>query len=178
MRYMAVTHTPYLEPHSVVILAAALESYTYFSPSTRARVNDPLNYSLMDALIPEASSRKYLGIILRSDLSWADKVNYTVKKAWKALHFTMRILKKGNNTSNTKSLAYMPLVRPILEYGARCWDRYREGQISALDRVQRKRPNLHIIRAVRTGKLWRCVESYQAYVPSSKRTLEYGRGRL
>ena len=59
-----------------------------------------------------------------------------VKKAWKALHFTMRILKKGN--SNTKSLAYMSLVRPILEYGTACWDPYREGQISALHRVQKK----------------------------------------
>jgi len=48
----------------------------------------------------------------------------------------MRILKKGN--SNTKSLACMSLVRPILEYGAACWDPYREGQISALDRVQKK----------------------------------------
>jgi len=41
---------------------------------TRARVKDPLNYSLMGTLIPEASSCKYLGIILRSDLSWADKL--------------------------------------------------------------------------------------------------------
>ena len=69
---------------------------------TRARAKDPLNYSLMDT-IPKVSSCKYLGIILRSDLSWADQVNYMVKKAWKALHFTMRILKKRN--SNTKSLA-------------------------------------------------------------------------
>ena len=76
---------------------------------TRARVKDPLNYSLMDTLLPEASSCKYLGIILRSDLSWADQVNYTVKKAWKALHFTMRILKKGN--SNTKSLALCPMLQ-------------------------------------------------------------------
>jgi hypothetical protein len=66
---------------------------------TRARVNDPLNYSLMDTIIPEASSCKYLGIIFRSDLSSADQVKYTLKKAWKA-HFTMQILKNGN--SNTK----------------------------------------------------------------------------
>jgi hypothetical protein len=59
-----------------------------------------------------------------------------VKKAWKALHFIMRILKKGN--SSTKSLAYTTLVHPILEYGAACWDPYREGQIHALDRVQKK----------------------------------------
>ena len=59
---------------------------------TRARVKGSLNYSLMGTLIPEVSSCQYLGIILRSDLSWADQVNYTVKKAWKALHFIMRIL--------------------------------------------------------------------------------------
>jgi len=73
----------------------------------RARVKDPLYYSLMDTLILEASSFKYLGIILRSDLSWAGQVNYTIKKAWKALHFTVRILKKSNSNNNTKSLAYM-----------------------------------------------------------------------
>jgi hypothetical protein len=56
---------------------------------TRARVKDPLNYSLMDTLISKASSCKYLGIILRSDLSWVDQGNYMVQKAWKALHFTM-----------------------------------------------------------------------------------------
>jgi len=48
---------------------------------TSSRVKDPLNYSLMGTLIPEASSCKYLGLILRSDLSWTDQVNYTVKKA-------------------------------------------------------------------------------------------------
>ena len=35
-----------------------------------------------------------------------------------------------------------------------------------------------IIRTDRIEKLWRRVESYHAYVPSSKRTLENGRGRL
>jgi len=36
---------------------------------TRARVKNPLNYSLMGTLITEGRSCKYLGIILRSDLS-------------------------------------------------------------------------------------------------------------
>jgi len=105
----------------------AIENAMKINPSkskairfTRARAKNPLNYLLMGTLIPEVNSCKYLGIILRSDLSWADQVNYTVKKACKALHFTMRILKMGNN--NTKSLAYMSIVCPILEYGATCWD--------------------------------------------------------
>jgi len=46
------------------------------------------------------------------------------------------LLKKGS--SNTKSLGYMSIVRPILQYRAACWDPYREGQIRALDRVQKK----------------------------------------
>jgi hypothetical protein len=103
---------------------------------TKARVKDPLNYSLTDQNIPEPSCCKYLGIIMRSDLSWAGQVNYTAQKAWKALHVIMRILKKGN--TNTKSLAYTSLVRPILKYGAACWDPYRECQINALDGVQKK----------------------------------------
>jgi hypothetical protein len=79
-------------------------------------------------------SCKHLGIILRSYLSSADEVNYTAKKAWKALRFTTHILKTGN--SNTKSLADTSLVGPFLEYGAACWDPFRKGQINALDRVQ------------------------------------------
>jgi hypothetical protein len=42
-------------------------------------VKDPLNYSLLHQVIPEANSCKYLGIILSSDLSWTDHVNYTAK---------------------------------------------------------------------------------------------------
>jgi hypothetical protein len=57
-------------------------------------------------------------------------------KTWKALHFIKRVLKEGN--SSTKSLAYTTIVRPILEYGAACWDPYREGQTHALHRVQKK----------------------------------------
>ena len=65
---------------------------------TRAREKDPLQYSIGGQRIHVASCCKYLGIIIRSDLSWADQVNYTIKKAWRALHFVMHIVKKGNKT--------------------------------------------------------------------------------
>jgi len=48
---------------------------------TRARMKDPLHYSLGGQTIPEDSCCKYLGIVIRNDLSWADQVNYTVRKA-------------------------------------------------------------------------------------------------
>ena len=55
---------------------------------------------------------KYLGIIIRSDLSCPDQVNYTVQKGWRARHFVMRIVKEG--IKNTKILAYTSLLRPTL----------------------------------------------------------------
>jgi hypothetical protein len=48
---------------------------------TRTWLKDSLNYSLLDQVILEVSSCKYLGIILCSNLSWSDHVYYTVPKA-------------------------------------------------------------------------------------------------
>jgi hypothetical protein len=66
---------------------------------TKARVTESLNYSLGDIVIPKGKSCKYLGIILRSDLSWADQVNYAVKKP--GSHFTLQyvfLIKRNSNT--------------------------------------------------------------------------------
>jgi hypothetical protein len=86
---------------------------------TKDRVKEKIRY-FREHLIPEASCFKYLGIIIRNNLNWADHINYTTRKAWKTLYFIIHILKKGNN--NIKLLAYMALVRMIVEYGAVCWD--------------------------------------------------------
>jgi len=59
---------------------------------TKVRGKERIRYYFGDQLIPEASSFKYLGIITRSDLNWAD-VNYTLRNAWKTLYFMMLILK-------------------------------------------------------------------------------------
>ena len=80
-------------------------------------MKEQIRYYFGDQLILETNRFKYLGIVIRSDLNWA-YVNYTLRKAWKALNFIMRILKKGHK--NTKRSAYTALVRPILEYGAVC----------------------------------------------------------
>jgi len=52
-----------------------------------AWVKNPLDYSLGDQKILEASSCKCLGIILQSDLNWVDQVNYQCKKPGR--HFTL-----------------------------------------------------------------------------------------
>jgi len=48
---------------------------------TKAKVKERIRYHFGDQLILEASSFKCLGIIIHSDLNWADHVNYTLRKA-------------------------------------------------------------------------------------------------
>jgi hypothetical protein len=48
---------------------------------TKARVKERIRCYIGNRLIPKANSFKYLGIIIRSDLNWADHVNYTLRKA-------------------------------------------------------------------------------------------------
>ena len=47
---------------------------------TKSRVKERIRYYFGYQLILEESSFKYLGIIIRSDLNWADHVNYTLRK--------------------------------------------------------------------------------------------------
>ena len=47
---------------------------------TEGRVKEQIMYYFGDQLIPERSSFKYLGIIIRSDVNWEDHVNYTLRK--------------------------------------------------------------------------------------------------
>ena len=93
--------------------------------------------------------------ILRSDVSvpsrsWQSvygcKVVYaSIRKKlsvmnFNGLHSSMRTVPSANVVLHSlPCFNPMSLVRPILEYGAACWDPYREGQISgAIDRVQKK----------------------------------------
>ncbi|KAJ4426317.1 hypothetical protein ANN_27131 [Periplaneta americana] len=55
-------------------------------------------------------------------------------RAWRALHFIMRILRKASPKS--REIAYLTLVRPLMEYGTTCWDPYRIYQINSLERIQ------------------------------------------
>jgi len=104
--------------------------------------------------------------MVRSDLSWADQVNYTVQNACKALNFIMRVLRKGN--SNTKILAYTSLVHPIFEYGAACWDPHRESQKNTLDRMQKKAAKFanhasHSVCETQRRKIARICSLFRAY---------------
>lgn len=95
-----------------------------------------LNYKIGGATVPQEDCCKYLGVYLKSNLTWDSQIDQVSGKAWRALHFVMRNLKKAN--PKTKEVAYMTLVRPLMEYGAGCWDPYRTQQINSLERLQRR----------------------------------------
>ncbi|KAJ4447371.1 hypothetical protein ANN_09377 [Periplaneta americana] len=95
-----------------------------------------LRYQLNGTSVPQVNICKYLGIYLSNKLGWEEQITNNTRKAWKTLHFSMRILKKSNRRS--KELAYKTLVRPIMEYGAVGWDPYRQNQIDSIEKVQRK----------------------------------------
>ncbi|KAJ4439385.1 hypothetical protein ANN_07507 [Periplaneta americana] len=71
-----------------------------------------------------------------SDLGWGEHVTDTAGKAWRALHFVMRVLRKGSDKS--KEIACKSLVRPVMEYGAACWDPYRLEHIKTLEKIQKR----------------------------------------
>ncbi|KAJ4434528.1 hypothetical protein ANN_23090 [Periplaneta americana] len=67
---------------------------------------------------------------------WGEHVTDTAGKAWRALHFVMRVLRKVSGKS--KEIAYKSLVRPVMEYGAACWDPYRLEHIKTLEKIQKR----------------------------------------
>ncbi|KAJ4449398.1 hypothetical protein ANN_00797 [Periplaneta americana] len=85
-------------------------------------------------VIPQEQCCKYIGVYLNSKLSWGEHVDNVTGKAWRALHFIMRILRKASPKS--REIAYLTLVRPLMEYGTTCWDPYGIYQINSLERIQ------------------------------------------
>jgi len=71
----------------------------------------------------------------------------------------------------------MSQVRSVLEYGASCWELYREGQINMLHFVQKKVPKFA---THANDSVWETLVQRRklAFVPCSKHTLENGHGYM
>ena len=93
-------------------------------------------YYLKNTLLQTVDSTTYLGVEISKDLKWSRHIDKTVKKANKSLGFIRRNIKTNN--TNTKTLAYQTLVRPILEYACQVWDPHLACEISKLESVQRR----------------------------------------
>ena len=78
---------------------------------------------------------KYLGVLLRSNLSWSDHRKHASANASKVLNFLRHTL--WGATTETKSVTYKCLVRPLLEYACTVWNPHTVSDRAALESVQR-----------------------------------------
>ena len=89
---------------------------------------------------PNVNEIKYLGVTVAYDLNWHSHIDNIVSKAYKNLYFVMRNLKFASR--ETKSIAYLTLIRPILEYACSVWDPHQKCLIDKIESVQRKAARL------------------------------------
>ena len=68
----------------------------------------------------------YLGITSNNILSWSSHINNIVIRATKTLNFLRHNLYTINKCSReVKASAYIPVVRPLMEYASIVWDPYQ-----------------------------------------------------
>ena len=93
-------------------------------------------YILNDTILSDVKSNPYLGLNISHDLKWSNHINSVCKKASSSLGFIRRNLK--HCPKSTRHMAYISLVRSLLEYGAIIWDPYTQSDINRLERIQRQ----------------------------------------
>ena len=94
------------------------------------------HYSLHNQILDKVDSATYLGVELSSDLTWANHINKTTKKANSRLAFVKRNL--PINSVKVKEAAYKGIVRPILEYSSSVWDPHHQKYKDQLEMVQHR----------------------------------------
>ena len=70
-------------------------------------------------------------------MSWSSHVQAISNRSTKVLNFIKRNL-YNSCLPNTKRIAYLTLVRPIMEYATSVWDPYYNTDIYKLEKVQRR----------------------------------------
>ena len=100
---------------------------------TRSQAPITSMYSLCGEILQEVDETKYLGITISKDLSWSSHTQHVSHKASNILAFLRRNLQQC--PAHMKELAYITLVRSVMEYAAATWDPYLEKDIAKLGAV-------------------------------------------
>ena len=94
------------------------------------------SFSLLGFRIKQVTSHLYLGIEIQSDLKWNKHIENIINVANQRLAFVFRVLKHADMP--TRKIAYMSLVRPLLEYASPIWDPYQKTYVKKLEKIQNK----------------------------------------
>ena len=103
---------------------------------TRKRKQILSEYFLGSAPLLKQDDFTYLGVTIASDLRWNRHVNNVVAKATRTLNFIRRNCFRCS--LEARSLAYVSLVRPHLEYSVAAWDPFTASNVGRLEMVQRR----------------------------------------
>ena len=74
---------------------------------------------------------KYLGVLVRNNLSWTDHISELCTKARRILGLLYRQYYNNADPATIKKL-YISLVRPHLDYASQLWDPYLQGDSDIL----------------------------------------------
>ena len=103
------------------------------------------NYVIDGTLLERVDVMRDLGVILDRKLTFGEHVDYTVRKANRALGLLMRTLQTGKHgrpfrIGNQRALlsTYFANVRSVLEYGSVVWGGAAASHIQRMERVQEK----------------------------------------
>jgi len=92
--------------------------------------------SMGSLLSLSASSFKYLGVLLTSDLSWSGHVKNTCTKARLLIGLIYRRFYKHSSAQTLRQL-YLALVHPHLEYAVSVWSPHLQKDIDMLEKTQK-----------------------------------------
>ena len=93
-------------------------------------------YKLDNNILVHSVENPYLGITIHQNVKWPNHINRILSKANSVLWFFQHNLKPANH--DLKELAYISLVRSILEYSSTVWDPFYQEETDRLERVQQR----------------------------------------
>ena len=103
---------------------------------SRSKTPHEKYYLLCNQILEQVSKAKYLGVLISDDLKWSPHVDYISGKASKVLGLLQRNL--HHCPQEIREIAYLSMVRSILEYACAVWDPYLKKDTCKLERIQRK----------------------------------------
>ena len=93
-------------------------------------------YTLIDFNLHVKRLHTYLGVEIDKTMSWSPHKQTVSNRTTKIFNFVKQNL--GNCLASTKRVAYLTLVRPIMEYAAPVWDPFYNTDIYKLEKIQRR----------------------------------------
>ena len=118
---------------------------------SRSRKPKTYKYIIKGVTLAEKTSAKYLGVEIQSNLAWNNHIDRVTKKSNNMLGFLRRNLRTAS--SETKTNAYITMVRSNLEYCASAWNPHQKKYEQKREMVQRRAAVLHLT-DIRTPVAW------------------------